>query len=98
MNPLTEIIPAKARQYVYAAFALAGLVLAALQIAGVATGRTADVLSYIGIALGVTAASNTPAKTGAKPNGQAGQVDVSLLLLVLTFVGVILLLFRVHFG
>lgn len=69
MNPLTEIIPAKARQYVYAAFALAGLVLAALQIAGVATGRTADVLSYIGIALGVTAASNTTKPAAKSTSG-----------------------------
>ena len=34
----------------------------------------------------------------AKPKDQAGQVDVPLLLLILTLIGVVLLLFRVHFG
>ena len=32
------------------------------------------------------------------PRGEGGQADVGLILLCLTFVGVVLLLFRVHFG
>lgn len=60
-NPLTDIIPAKARKYIYALFALAGVVIGALAIAGVDVGKAPDVLAYIGIALGLTAASNTPA-------------------------------------
>ena len=60
-NPLTDIIPAKARKYVYAVFALAGIVIGALAIAGVDVGKAPDVLAYVGIALGLTAASNTPA-------------------------------------
>jgi len=60
-NPLTDIIPAKARKYIYALFALAGVIIGALAIAGVDVGKAPDVLAYIGIALGFTAASNTPA-------------------------------------
>ena len=60
-NPLQDIIPAKARKYVYAVYALAGVVIGALAIAGVDVGKAPDVLAYVGIALGLTAASNTPA-------------------------------------
>lgn len=60
MNPLTQILPAAARKYLYAAFALAGLVVGALAIGGVDVRQAPDVLAYIGIALGLTAASNTP--------------------------------------
>lgn len=65
MKILTDIIPARFRKYVYAAFALAGLVTGALAIAGVDVGKTPDVLAYLGVALGLTAASNTPTDTGA---------------------------------
>ncbi|TIC78762.1 hypothetical protein [Nocardioides sp. GY 10127] len=56
---LTDVIPAKARKYVYLAFALAGIVVGALTVAGIDTGSAADVLTYVGVALGLTAASNT---------------------------------------
>ena len=58
MNPLTNVIPTKYRQYVYAAFTLAGVVVGALNIAGVNTGAAVEVLAYLGVALGATAASN----------------------------------------
>ena len=61
MNPLTDILPAKVRKYVYAVYALAGVVVGALAVAGVEVGKAPDVLAYLGIALGLTAASNTPA-------------------------------------
>ena len=64
MNPLT-LIPAKYRKYAYAAYALAVIVAGALAVAGVDTGKTTDVLAYIGAALGLTAASNV--ETSAKP-------------------------------
>ena len=60
-NPLTNIIPAQYRKYVYAAYALAGLVVGALAIAGVNVGAAPEVLAYVGAALGLVAASNTPA-------------------------------------
>lgn len=62
MNPLTDIIPATARKWLYVAFAVAGLVLGVCQIIEVNTGKAAEVLAYLGIALGLTAASNTPAE------------------------------------
>ena len=47
---------------------------------------------------GGAAPAITP-KNGPKPvKGEGGQADVGLILLCLTFVGVVLLLFRVHFG
>lgn len=60
MNPLTDVIPAKVRKYIYALFALAGIVVGALAVAGQDVGKAPDVLAYLSIALGLTAASNTP--------------------------------------
>lgn len=59
MNLLADIIPARFRRYVYAAYAVAGAVAGALVVAGVDVGKAPDVLAYLGIALGATAASNT---------------------------------------
>lgn len=59
MNPLT-ILPARWRRRFYAAFSLAGITVGALAVAGVDVGTAPDVLAYLGVALGVTAASNTP--------------------------------------
>lgn len=69
-NPLTDIIPAAARKYVYAAYALAIIVVGALSVGGVDVGKVPDVLAYIGGALALTAASNvTPlaASPDARP-------------------------------
>lgn len=63
MNPLTDIIPAKARRYVYAGFAAASTVLVILGIFGVdpvELGKWAAALGVLGTAVGATAASNTP--------------------------------------
>ena len=60
MNPLTNIVSPKYRKYIYAAFALVGIVVGALNIAGVDTGAAVEVIAYLSVALGVTAASNTP--------------------------------------
>ena len=68
MNPLVDIIPAAARRYVYAAYALVGVVLGALQTAGVTEVRGLDlatawaVYGYLGAAFGVVAASNVALK------------------------------------
>lgn len=65
MNPLQDVLTPKIRAFLYAAYALAGLVLGALSVAGVDTGKTAAVLAYVGVALGLTAASNvTKPKAG----------------------------------
>ena len=60
MNPLTNVIPAEYRKYIYAAFTLVGIVVGALNIAGVNTGAAVEVIAYLGVALGATAAANTP--------------------------------------
>lgn len=92
-SPLTGIFTPKVRRYVYAAYALAGLVLGCLQIAEVNTGKTPEVLAYIGIALGATAASNAPSPE-RKVDDQRGQGTllyvlgvVVLVLLILWLVG-----------
>lgn len=59
MNILTDIVPAHLRKYVYALYALVAIVTGALNVAGVDTGATAEVLAYVGGALGLVAASNT---------------------------------------
>jgi hypothetical protein len=91
---LTDIIPAKYRKVVYGLYAVAVVVAGALAVAGVDTGKTNDVLAYLGGALGVVAAANTAPKAAG---GEDGNADASLLLNILTFVGVVLLLFGVSF-
>lgn len=62
MNPLAilvDIIPAGPRKYVYAAYALAVLVVAVCAIIGVSTGAADQVLTYLGGLLGVLATANT---------------------------------------
>ena len=56
-NPLTYL-PAKYRRVAYGLYALAVVVVGALAVAGVGTGKALDVLAYLGVALGITAASN----------------------------------------
>lgn len=60
-NPLVDVIPANVRRYVYAAYFLAGVIVAALAVAGVGVGKSPEVLAVIGPALGAVAYSNTPA-------------------------------------
>jgi hypothetical protein len=57
-NPLTGLLPTKVRKFLYAAFYVAGIVLGALQVAEVNTGKAPEVLAYIGAALGLLAANN----------------------------------------
>lgn len=61
---LTDIIPAKMRKYFYASYGMVAVVLGALQIAEVNTGKASEVLVYVGIALGFTAASNARSADG----------------------------------
>lgn len=62
-NPL-QLIPASVRRWLYLAYGLAGLILGACQVADVehfgpiVTDTALEVLAYVGLALGFTAASN----------------------------------------
>lgn len=63
MNPLTDILSPSLRKYLYAAYALAGVVLGGLQVGYGSEGPgwldvALRVFAYLGIALGATAASN----------------------------------------
>lgn len=58
-NPLSDILPATVRRYVYAAYVVAGLVIGALAVAGVDVGKAPDVMAYLAIPIGALAASNT---------------------------------------
>lgn len=69
-NPLTDVIPAAARKYVYALFALIGLILGSVQVyiaaqadptqPGWLNGALA-VYAFVSVGIGFTAASNTDA-------------------------------------
>lgn len=62
-NPLTDILPASVRRYVYALWALIGLVLGAVQAFGSDPSWLPGALAvyaFVSTAIGVTAASNTP--------------------------------------
>lgn len=74
MNPLVNVLTPAVRKYLYAAYALAGVILGACSVANVDTGKAADVLAYVGVALGLTAAANasvTPATKKAQQEGEA---------------------------
>lgn len=106
MNPLTSI-PAKYRLWLYGAFFLVGVILGAADVAdagtifGVSVDKALDVYAYVGIALGLTAASNVdrydvpkPAPTN-NPLNERGQGGVLYVLLVVLVVLVILALLGV---
>lgn len=96
-NPLLDVLPPKVRQYLYAVLFVAGAVYAAYEMAGGDWGIAIG--SLLAAFTGATAHANTPkAKRVSAGKHEAGQADVGLILLVLTFVGVLLLLFRVHLG
>lgn len=80
---LKDILPAKYRQIVYRLYAAAAVIAGALAVAGVDTGKTPDVLAYLGGALGFVAAANV---APAKPRGEDGAVEPGSLALGL-FVG-----------
>ena len=59
---LKDVIPAEWRRSVYALYAIAATVAGALAVGGVDTGQLPDVITYLGIAIGFTAAANTAEK------------------------------------
>lgn len=94
-NPLVNLLTPKVRAVLYALAFLASLGYGAW-LASDGDWKKA-IASFIGALLAATAASNaSPTPTKAKHANQAGTIDVALLLIVLTFVGVVLLLLGVH--
>lgn len=89
---LRDIIPAAARRWVYAAYAVAVVVVGALNVADIDTGKAADVLAYLGAAIGFVAAANVttsddaPAEPGlgeARWRDERGVSDLGLILAVI---------------
>lgn len=60
MNPLVGILSPTLRRWAYILFSLAGVVVGALTVLDVEVGKAPDLLAYLGTALGLVAASNTP--------------------------------------
>lgn len=54
---LTEI-PPRVRKRIYQGFSVAGVVVQALNIGGIDLGTIPDVVAFLGIAIGLTAATN----------------------------------------
>jgi hypothetical protein len=103
-NPLTDVVPEKARKYLYAVFGLASLAVTVLvtldvsTIAGLGMDKWAAAVALVGAAFGATAASNAAPAAG-KHRGEAGvtSADIAAIFAVAIFIGVLLLLFRVKF-
>lgn len=89
MNPLVGILSPRARKYLYALYALAGVIVGALAIADVDVQKAPDVLAYVGVALGFTAASNVPTPDTDEPGG-GGDAGVVGWLFVLVLAVVVL--------
>ncbi len=69
---LTDLIPATARKWVYAIWALIGVVLGSLQVAGQNVDTALAVYAYVSTAVGLTAASNT---TTSSQSGRRAKLD-----------------------
>jgi hypothetical protein len=69
-NPLTDVLPVRARRYLYAAYIAVGVVLGALEVArvtairGVELATLGDVYRYIGTAVVALAVSNLTTSAG----------------------------------
>lgn len=91
MNPLVGALTPQLRKWLYALYALAGLVVGVLAAADVDVQKAPDVLAYLGVALGLTAASNVPTPDTDEPGGdpeggEVGIVGVILVVLVVLLV------------
>lgn len=73
-NPLTDVVPAQYRKYLYTAYAVIGVLIGATQVGYVAASQgqptwltvALAIYAYLGIALGFTAAANTTLTTPPK--------------------------------
>lgn len=101
MNPFTSI-PPKVRQGIYLCYAVVGLILGALQVYGTEqvgsldVSKCLEVLAYIGVPLGFTAASNVPSyedvADGDAPPPERGASALEVALVVLVVVAILVLL------
>lgn len=57
-NPLTDLFTPQIRKVLYAVYTLVGIVLAILGIADYDVTTALEIYAYVGVALGLTAASN----------------------------------------
>lgn len=104
MNILSDI-PPRIRKALYVIYALVGVVLGAFQVADVDSlgpvdlGKTLDVFAYVGIALGLTAASNTPSYAdvveGDAPPPDRGAVGLGTAVVIALLVVLVLVLISV---
>jgi hypothetical protein len=103
MNPLTGIFSPATRKALYVLFSLAAVVVGAVMAyCGATDAAQPDwvdganaVLTYVGAALGLTAASNVPTPDTDEPGGgEAGEVGIVGVLLVVLVVAVVIALLR----
>lgn len=84
IKDILTALPPGARFAIYALFALAVFVNGGLAVADVNTGKAADVLTYIGGALGLLAAGNV--ELPKRVRDQAGAIAVAGLELLVGFI------------
>jgi len=98
-NPLRGALSPATRKVLYVLFALAGIVVGAVMVYCGATDNaqpswvdgTNAVLTYVGAALGLTAASNVPTPDTNEPGGDSGSAGIGLLGVLLIVLVVVLL-------
>jgi len=94
LEKLKPYAKAVAAAVVCAAAYLVGVVPAEGGLGDVSVVQWLGLVVFMGGAYGIT--FHVPYKS-TKPASERGNVDAALILIVLTFVGVVLLLFRIHF-
>ena len=99
-NPLVGLFSPATRKTLYVLFALAALAVGAVMAWCGATDTAMPswvdgsnaVLTYVGAALGLTAASNVPTPDTDEPGGDKGAVEIGLLGLLLIIILIVLIL------
>lgn len=90
IKDILTALPAKVRLYVYSTYALAVFIAGGLAVAHVETGATNDILTYVGGALGLVAASNVALPE--KPRDEDGTSAVEVCLCILIVVAILIIL------
>jgi hypothetical protein len=94
-NPLSGVLTPQIRKWLYTLHGLASLVVGAVLAWCAASADAAQpdwvdqamaVLTYTGLALGLTAASNVPTPDTDEPGGDGGEVGIVGLLLIIVLV------------
>lgn len=89
-NPLTDALPPKVRKYLYAALFVGAIGFSAYQAAG------GDWRQFIGGLFTALVSATAASNVDTPDPGEDGAVDTFGVLIVLTFVGVVLLLFGIR--